>query len=446
MTSLAEYNNNPGNIRPAKGVNYEGMIGIDDKGFAVFEKPEHGQKALINDITYKLEKRGIKTPNDFVDIYSPKGDPENTEDGRDNYKIYMAHVLGLKSTSDPFPENSIEKIAQAITKFESGTWQQEDADKKAGEKPNAATIPEGEKMPPASTEAGLPPEVERGAIGAVVGANVAGAVEAGKKIIPLIPNLWNNFTGQAVNPDKPVTKMALQNWINTMLQNEGKNVRLPISELEKLTGKKIRTMSELGEAYKQIQELKEQKVTKPMVKMVEGRPGVFEPTGRMTASTIPGRPAIDLTPYEVKPTGPIRQAVGNQLMTAGEVTKGALPSILRVAGGALGGALAGVQGYEAFELAKKIQEDKAKGIKHDTTFGFTDDEGRLIAKSMSALGGGMAMFPAGLTQVGGALMQAPELAYQGYQGAKALNKRIKSTTREDADRALTNVDIMGNPY
>ena len=50
MTTLAEYNNNPGNIRPAKGVKYEGLIGVDDKGFGIFEKPEYGQKALIDSL------------------------------------------------------------------------------------------------------------------------------------------------------------------------------------------------------------------------------------------------------------------------------------------------------------------------------------------------------------------------------------------------------------
>src|SRR5512137_1594736 len=114
MTTLAEYNNNPGNIRPAKGVKYEGMIGVDDKGFAIFESPKYGQQALNNDLTHKLEKRGIKTPAEFVDMYSPKGD-ENSEDARDNYKIYIAQKLGLKSTHDPFPENAVPKLAQAVT-------------------------------------------------------------------------------------------------------------------------------------------------------------------------------------------------------------------------------------------------------------------------------------------------------------------------------------------
>ena len=120
MSSLAEYNNNPGNLRPPEGVTYDGQIGVDDKGFAVFESPEYGHKALVNDIQHKLD-RGVNTPNALIDLWSPAG-KENSEESRDNYKIYLANQLGLGATNKQFPENSAEKIAQGIAQFESGTW------------------------------------------------------------------------------------------------------------------------------------------------------------------------------------------------------------------------------------------------------------------------------------------------------------------------------------
>jgi hypothetical protein len=55
------------------------------------------------------------------------------------------------------------------------------------------------------------------------------------------------------------------------------------------------------------------------------------------------------------------------------------------------------------------------------------------------------MLPFGVTQGAGLILQAPELAYQGYEGVKELNRRRKVATREDTDRMLTNVDPMGNP-
>lgn len=117
MTSVADYNNNPGNLKP-KGFTYEGQIGLDDQGFAIFATKEAGRSALIQDIRAK-QKQGLNNPNAFIDKYTP-ATKENPEEGRDNYKIRMAQHLGLKSTTDPFPKGSEEKIADLIATIESG--------------------------------------------------------------------------------------------------------------------------------------------------------------------------------------------------------------------------------------------------------------------------------------------------------------------------------------
>ena len=119
MTSIADYNNNPGNLRPPKGLTYEGQIGVDERGFAVFATKDAGRGALIQDIRAK-QKQGLNNPNAFIDKYTPAM-AENPEEGRDNYKIKMAQYLGLKSTTDPFPKGSEEKIADLIASIESGT-------------------------------------------------------------------------------------------------------------------------------------------------------------------------------------------------------------------------------------------------------------------------------------------------------------------------------------
>jgi len=117
MTSVADYNNNPGNLRP-KGFTYKGQIGVDDRGFAIFENKDAGRSALIQDIRAK-QRQGLNNPNAFIDKYTPAM-AENPEEGRDNYKIRMAQHLGLKSTTDPFPKGSEEKIADLITTIEGG--------------------------------------------------------------------------------------------------------------------------------------------------------------------------------------------------------------------------------------------------------------------------------------------------------------------------------------
>ena len=112
--TLADWNNNPGNLKPA-GFTYPGQIGVDSEGFAVFKDKESGHNALLHDVTTKIG-RGVNSPEAFVDAYAPKGD--NSEEARMNYKINMANELGLKSTNDPFPENSHQKIADMIAKQE----------------------------------------------------------------------------------------------------------------------------------------------------------------------------------------------------------------------------------------------------------------------------------------------------------------------------------------
>lgn len=374
-----------------------------------------GKKHIGND-PYKVLSAYNAGPNTK---YFTSGKIEDLPDETINHMEKVSDIYG-----GPLPHVSGEKPAEPVA---------EASDEKINPAPS-----EDEKIKPSPK--GLPGETDPYAvIGGVLGTSIASGTETGKKLLPLIPNLINKVGGQAIDMNKPVSRMALQNWLNSMLQSNGQNVKLPVSELEKLTNKKIRTMGELGEAYKDIQEVKEQRVTKPMVKMVEGRPGVFEQTGRMTTSTVPGRAPVDLTPYEVK-GGPLRQAVGRQMQTAGEVAKTVVPSVGRIGLGALGGANAAVNGYEAWEMAQKLKAAK------DPSW---VDYARLATKTMATAGGALSMVPLGYSQLIGAGLQAPEAAISLgesiYGGAKELNKRRKEATKEDTDRMLMNVDPMGNP-
>jgi len=391
------------------------------------EKPEFGQKALINDITHKIEKRGIKTPNDFVDIYSPKGD-ENSEDARDNYKIYIAQKLGLKSTSDPFPENAIEKLSQAITNFEGGKWQEKEEEKKEEPKVEPGEDKDGDTVP-ASSAAGSPENVIMGGIGAATGAQIAGSIETGKRALHLIQSLYNKATGNTEYMNRPQSRASLQRYLNSQIAPD---LRVPLKELEKIAGgTPVRTMSEVQDALAYIKEVPEQKITKPVYKPQAYGSKTLIDTGKVTPTTIPGRPAVDLSAYKHNPTVLTRAA--DQAIQAGEVVKGALPSVARVGVGALGGALAGSQLYDAF----KEYDYPNKGLRVPTA--------RNAAQFASGFGGALSMLPFGVTQGAGLVLQAPELGYHAYEGLKALNERRKNATREDTDRMLMNVDPMGNP-
>jgi hypothetical protein len=131
-----------------------------------------------------------------------------------------------------------------------------------------------------------------GAAGAVLGAKagVVGAVQKAKydAFAKLVLKNDPNINPKILN--KPVSRPALQNWLNSMLAEEGKSVQLPLQKLEEFTGKKIRNMGELGDAYKSIGEIKSERVAK------------FDPTTGMQRkiySYTPGRPGMDLSPYQV---------------------------------------------------------------------------------------------------------------------------------------------------
>jgi hypothetical protein len=417
MTTLAEYNNNPGNIRPAKGVKYEGLIGVDDKGFGIFEKPEYGQKALINDIKYKLEKRGLKTPNDFIDVYAPKGD-ENPEDARDNYKIYIAQMLGLKSTTDPIPDDAIEKLAQAITNFEGGKWQEKQEPAKADTQVDATETDEGKGKPiPSTTEAGADENAIMGVVGGATGAKLAGSIESGKRLLPIIQSLYEKRTGSDAYMHRPQSRGSLQRYLNSQL-NE--NIRIPLAELEKVAneGTPVRTMKEVQAAIDNINGVPSERVAKTTsIDPRTGRP-------RKIFTTTTGKPPIDLSAYKHTPTIATRAA--DQAARGADIVKGALPSVGRVGVGALGGALAGSQLYDAF----KEYDYPNKGLRMPTA--------RNAAQFASGAGGALAMLPFGVTQGLGLALQAPELAFQGYDALKAMQERSRNAPQEDTDRIYLN--------
>jgi hypothetical protein len=262
MSTLAQYNNNPGNIRPAKGVKYDGLLGVDDKGFGVFATPEDGQKALVGDLTYKLGKRGIKTPSEFVDVYSPASD-ENSEDSRDNYKIFIAQKLGLKGTDSPFPEDAVPQLAQAVTAFEGGTWNQ-----KEKEKPSVAVA----KLPPAAEskadeevvaggeaegkDRNLNPLLGAGA-GAIAGVGVGASAAAAQAKYDAATKVYDAVTNRGAAPSAiveapssqaaarptqaaaPAPKHGGQNWVKALTDVDLPEAQMSKADLDTAKGMKV---------------------------------------------------------------------------------------------------------------------------------------------------------------------------------------------------------------
>jgi hypothetical protein len=302
------------------------------------------------------------------------------------------------------------------------------------EKKDESTAEAGEdkgkgKPIPSSSAAGADENVIMGGIGAATGAQIAGSIETGKRALPLIQSLYNKATGNTEYMNRPQSRASLQRYLNSQIAPD---LRVPLKELEKIAGgTPVRTMSEVQDALAYIKEVPEQKITKPVYKPQAYGSKTLVDTGKVTPSTIPGRPAVDLSAYKYNPT--ILTRAAEQASQGADVVRGALPSVGRVGVGALGGALAGSQLYDAF----KEYDYKNKGLRMPTA--------RNAAQFASGVGGALSMLPFGVTQGAGLVLQAPELGYQAYEGLKALNERRKNATREDTDRMLINVDPMGNP-
>ena len=494
--TVAQWNNNPGNLRPPKGVTYDGQVGVDDNGFAIFTEPSFGRKALIGDINIKL-KRGLNTPNKFIDVYSPASD--NDEKARANYKNYIASSVGIKNPNEPFPEGSAEKIADAITGFEGGTWNKPAETKKEenstktspdndrefwsdelhnreywkdqltgqiyefigtpeerarlkqsrieenknkafdGTELNNDAVADAEKEHKDQNVEYTDPKSVPGVneankdalkvLGAKIGAGTAGAVETGKKVLPLVPNVYSQIMGLDQNINRPSTRMSMQRYLNSQINH---NLNLNLSDLEKeynalMKSKnpgavpvKIRTMAEVQQALDAIKPTPDQMIAKPRVEQV--RPGVFRETGEFTSKKVPGNPGVDMSQYEINPKTPIANEVKAGVKTAGNVVKGALPSVARVGIGALGGLGALSSGYDTVETAREK--------------GWTDP--RTISKGAATLGSTLMMYPSWPTEIFGGLLNAPELIWNGYD---YIQERKNILDKKRAQKALESAPI-----
>jgi hypothetical protein len=407
MTTLSEHNFNPGNIRPGKLV-YEGQIGVDDRGFAIFENKEFGRKALIQDITYKIT-HGYDDIEKFIDKYTPAG-KENKEENRNNYKVFLAGQVGLGSTTDKLTADHIDKLADAITQFEGTSKPKPEETKPAEVKPE-----EGKEVPPTQGPSPDAQDIQSNAMGiagATIGAKTATGIETGRKLLPLIPNIYNKLTNQPMNMNAAIPRVGLQSYINSQLAN---NIRIPISELERLTGMQIRTMAEAQAAIKQIQPTAPERV---------GKTTSIEPstrTPRKVYTTIPGSSGVDLTPYQKSPgiMGRIAEGASN----VKTVASGILPSVANVGLGALGGGLAGKEFYDAYNQYQKEGE------------GWHMPSAKNAAQFASGVGGLAMLVPHPVIKGLGMAAQAPLAGINAYEAYKSY-KPTAEQVDEGSERML----------
>ena len=235
-------------------------------------------------------------------------------------------------------------------------------------------------------------ELQKGALdvgGALLGAGTAAGIETGKKVLPLVPNLYSQIMGLDQNINRPTTRTSMQNYLNSQLNH---NVNLRLSDLEKeqnallkarnpgTAPTKIRTMAEVQEALRALKPTATERVKK-------GASYVMNQ----------GSPGIDLSKYEVNAKTPVRNTIRQAARTAGDVTRSALPSAARIGLGALGGVGLLGGGYDTYEHVKE--------------HGWNP---RALSKAAGTVGGGLMMIPTPITEGLGLALSAPELALTGY--------------------------------
>jgi hypothetical protein len=119
-------NNNPGNLRYVASIQWNGQVGDDGTGYAVFDSAEHGVRALGHQLnTYA--GRGLNTIDDIVDdsgrVLQKGIIPTYAPSNENNTAAYVSAVcgeLGLAPTQ-PFDVNGLlPQLVAAIIHHENG--------------------------------------------------------------------------------------------------------------------------------------------------------------------------------------------------------------------------------------------------------------------------------------------------------------------------------------
>jgi hypothetical protein len=112
-------NNNPGNLRASDSFTWQGQIGVDDKGFCVFDTSINGIRALIIN-AFRLQEQGDNTLYSFGLTWAPPADNNGTTD----YGLNLASQIGVDpnaqfdlGTGSPF---TAIQLAKAICHNENG--------------------------------------------------------------------------------------------------------------------------------------------------------------------------------------------------------------------------------------------------------------------------------------------------------------------------------------
>ncbi len=112
-------NNNPGNLKPAPGT-YQGQIGLDLGGFAIFDTPANGLRALMLNAQYQFQHHADDTLNKLGAVWAPLSDNNPADYGQ----RLANQIFGYGASADSYfnPSSAFGALAQAIAVNENGYW------------------------------------------------------------------------------------------------------------------------------------------------------------------------------------------------------------------------------------------------------------------------------------------------------------------------------------
>lgn len=106
-------NNNPLNIRDNPRNNWQGKIGVDEKGFVIFNNAAMGARAA-HKILNSYQRRGIRTLYQIVSTWAPP-----SENPTGNYARFVSERTGIPLNAR-ITDSNRDQLLEAMAYFENG--------------------------------------------------------------------------------------------------------------------------------------------------------------------------------------------------------------------------------------------------------------------------------------------------------------------------------------
>lgn len=113
--SLAERNNNPGNLRPSNAP-YKGQVGVDSNNYLIFESPEMGLRAMMVTLRTYFTVHRLTTVRKIIYRWAPPSDNNPTE----SYINFVCLRLNKTADQELNFDMVVVDLCKAMVDFETG--------------------------------------------------------------------------------------------------------------------------------------------------------------------------------------------------------------------------------------------------------------------------------------------------------------------------------------